>query len=222
MMELKFLGKKKETNDVWTFSFELPQNFSWNPGQFNIYSLKHENEDVRGRQRFFTISSAPFENEINITTRISENGSTFKKALMELELGDKINAKGPDGDFVFEGTGKKYLFIAGGIGITPFRSILSELNHGDLNADIILLYSNSSDNIAFKEEFDSYKNPNLKIEYVVGKRIDENLIKTVDDFKERIIYISGPEQMVKEINNILLGLGIEKENMRKDYFPGYD
>ncbi len=124
-MIFTFLKKNKEADGVNTYIFKPETGFKWIAGQYLIYNLAHKKEDKRGKMRFFTISASPFQKYPSITTRINKKtGSSFKKALNQLKTGDEINAKGPDGDFFINDYKKKYIFIAGGIGITPFHSIL--------------------------------------------------------------------------------------------------
>lgn len=232
-MELTLVDKKQETKDVFSFYFQPPSPISWQPGQFMIYSLPHQNSDVRGIMRFFTISSAPFENHITITTKIDKNnGSSFKKALMDMKAGQKIQAKGPDGNFILDNLSRDYIFIAGGVGITPFRSILTQISNQksvikNQQISITLFYANKSkDNILFKDELDEAKknNPNLKIEFILNPRhIDEKTLKTgIRDFQKPVFYISGPDQMVESLVNLLETLGVQRKNIKEDYFSGYD
>ena len=223
-MELTFLGKKQETRDVFTFYFKPPQKTEWEPGQFLIYFLKHENEDVRGKMRFFTISNPPFLENLSITTRINPQGSSFKKALMDLKEGDKIEARTPEGNFVVEDYSGKYVFIAGGIGITPFHSILSQLNHDGQNLDITLLYSNKGDDFVFKDEFDQIQKnlSNLKIKYILGRITKDTINENVKDIGNSIFYLSGPNSMVEGLAKVLEEMGIDQRQLRTDYFHGYD
>ena len=220
-MKLKLVKKIKETKDVNTYIFKPDSDFKWIAGQYLIYSLAHENQDNRGKMRFFTISSSPFQKYPSITTKIDKtNGSSFKKALDLLKIGDEIDIKGPDGDFVIDNFKKSYVFIAGGIGITPFRSILGQLNHKNLDLDIILLYSAKNSSAIFKKELESLKLKKLKIKYF-DKRINKTDIEKIKDFKKRIFYVSGPDAMVENIEKMLLKIGLKKENIKSDYFSGY-
>lgn len=226
-MKLKFTGKKKEAGDTISFIFESQEPLSWIAGQFLVYHLPHENPDVRGFQRFFTISAAPFENQVMLTTRIfAENPSTFKQALMKLNSGDLIDAKGPDGDFIVENSKKHFVFIAGGIGVTPYRSIILDLVHKKEQLNIELLYANKTDEFVFKEEFERIagEHPSFKIQYVVSpQHIDENYIEqNVKDIQNKMFYVSGPEVMVEALDKMLKGMEIKEENIKTDYFPGYD
>lgn len=223
-MELTFLGKKQETKDVFTFYFKPPSKTEWLPGQFLIYFLKHGNEDVRGKMRFFTISNPPFLGNLSITTRINPKGSSFKKALMNLKEGDKIEARTPEGNFIVEEADNKYVFIAGGIGITPFHSILAQLNHDGENLDITLLYSNSDEDFVFKKEFEEIgKNlSNLKIKYVIGRITKDTINENVKDVEDSIFYLSGPNSMVEGLAEVLNEMGIDQKHIKTDYFHGYD
>lgn len=222
-MKLKLIEKHKETKDIITFIFEPEIPIKWVAGQYLIYSLPHNNQDIRGKMRFFTISSAPFEKNPAITTRISKNkGSSFKKALDNLKIGSIIEAKGPDGDFIIDNLKRKYVFLAGGVGITPFRSILNQLEFENENLEISLLYSNKNNEILFKKGLNNLKLKNLKINYLVGKRINTSDIKKINDFEKRIFYVSGPNTMVEETERLLVKLGIKKEDIKSDYFSGYN
>lgn len=221
-MKLTLIEKKQETKDAFTFIFKPDEVISWFAGQYLIYSLAHENSDTRGKMRFFTISSSPFERNPSITTRIDPaNGSSFKRKLLSLNKGDIIDAKGPDGDFIIEDYSKDYCFIAGGIGVTPFGSILKQLEFDKKDLNIEFLYSNSDKEFIFKEELDKLELKNLKIKYFKGQGIGEKQIKAVKDFKNRIFYISGPDPMVETLEKLLIFIGIDKENIKSDYFSGY-
>ena len=225
-MILTLIKKRKEAGNVKSFIFKPENSLIWTAGQYLIYSLEHKNPDLRGKMRFFTISAAPFEKYPSITTRIDKTkGSSFKKALDSLKPGDTINAKGPDGDFVVKNGNKQYVFIAGGIGITPFRSIIAAMNHKQLAMNITLLYSNKNKDIPFKSELEkiTMTHPELKIHYFINPyRIDKNAVKKfVPDFKKPLYYISGPDPMVEKTEKLLLELGIKKENINLDYFSGY-
>ncbi len=154
--------------------------------------------DNRGEERWFTIASAPFEKELMITTRIAnEKGSSFKTALSALQVGETIEMPEIDGDFIVEDPTQTYVFIAGGIGITPFHSILKEADHAGIKLKATLLYGNRDNAIAYQEALQGFakNNPNLVIQHVIAPQmIDENLIKTVaPDLQKPIFYVSGPE-----------------------------
>ncbi len=226
-MELTLINKKQETLSATSFFFKPSSPTLWIPGQFLIYTLEHKNPDVRGKMRFFTISSAFFENHIAITTKIDDKApSSFKKALNQMQLGGKIQAKGPDGNFILEDLFAEYVFIAGGIGITPFRSIILDLANDKSPVNVTLLYANKDEDILFKNEFEEIakSNPNFKINYFISpKHINEDYIKKlVPDLKKPLYYISGPNNMVEDLLTMLKSLGIEEKKIKLDYFHGYE
>src|SRR4030066_1062256 len=151
-MILTLFNKVPGTSDVTSFYFKPHVAVKWTAGQYMQFTLPHDNPDDRGTSRFFTISSAPFEENIMITTRFAgDASSTFKKVLLKMEIGQNIYALMPQGEFLIKDFAKSYVFIAGGIGITPFRSIIFDLDFNKQlrNMDIFLLYSNRNNDIAF-------------------------------------------------------------------------
>ncbi|MHB8660765.1 MAG: FAD-dependent oxidoreductase [Minisyncoccota bacterium] len=225
-MKLNLIRRKTEAPGVESFVFSPAESLSWKAGQFLHYVLHHEPTDDRGSDRWFTVASAPFEKEIMITTRIaSEKGSSFKTALAALQLGESIEISDIDGDFIVDDPAQEYVFIAGGIGITPFHSILKEADHVGMRLRATLLYSNRDENIPYRQELEALQNnnPALVIHYVTApQRIDENLIqKLVPDIRRPIFYVSGPEPMVKSLSEILEKMGIAKDHIKQDDFPGY-
>ncbi len=226
-MRLTLLKKQEEIPNVISFYFNPDTKLNWRPGQFLRYHIENKNPDERSTNRFFTIASAPFEKEIQLTTRFDkENGSSFKKDLASLNIGGTVVSEGPMGSFVIGDPSKTYVFLAGGIGITPFRSMLLDLDHNNLPINITLLYANRDENIVFKDEFDklTLKHPGFKVHYVIDpQKIDEALIRsTVPDLLSPIYYVSGPAPMVKGIESTLEGIGVSEDNIKHDYFPGYD
>jgi glycine betaine catabolism B len=224
-MKLKLIEKNQETNDVFSFIFQPPNPVSWQAGQYVFYKLPHDNPDDRGDTRIFTIASPPYQERIMITTRFFfQESSSFKKALFSKEVGDFIEALRIQGHFTVEEPNKKLVFIAGGIGITPFHSILLELENRNKIKDIILIYSNrNEESVIFKETLDRLekKFQEISIKYIYSpQRCDKGLIKeSVPDIYERIFYLSGPIRMVRSVEEALEELNVNRENIRKDYFP---
>lgn len=225
-MKLTLINKKTEVPGVQSFVFEPTEPLTWKAGQYIHYVLPHQPADDRGTERWFTVSSAPFEKHPAITTRFaSEKGSTFKQALAALAVGDSVEASYVDGDFTVADTEQEYAFVAGGIGITPFHSILKEADHAGVKLHVTLLYANRDENVVFKDELDTWakNNPNLLIHYLTApKRVDEETIRAhFADLQKPIFYISGPEPMVKSLGALLETMGVPAEHIKLDDFPGY-
>jgi ferredoxin-NADP reductase len=225
-MKLTLIKKIQEAKDIYTFVFEPENPVNWKAGQYIFFKIPHENPDDRGEIRHFTISSAPSEKNIFLTTKFDfENGSSFKKALFKLNQGSSIEGFNLGGDFILENLKAKYIFIAGGIGITPYRSILMDLAHEGRLTDIILFYCGKADGIIFMDVFNEIKKKYEwpLIHFVIEPQlINEEIIKEkVADLEDRIFYISGPMVMVRIVEEIPLKLNIKKSSIVKDYFPGY-
>ena len=219
--------KQQEGPDTTSFFFKSDPPLSWTAGQFLHYTLPHQNPDSRKTERYFTISAAPEEGQVRVTTRFAgEKGSSFKKALQALPIGGSIEAEGPEGDFIVEDATKDFVFIAGGIGITPFRSILIDLDHRELPMHVTLLYANRTEDAVYRTELEALaaKHPDLKIVYFIGDtRIDELAIKTAaPELQKPIYFISGPEPMVQAFEKMLTQMVIPDGQIKRDFFPGYD
>ncbi len=227
MPNLQLLRKEEVSKSVYSFYFENIDFLEWKAGQYIQLFVPHEKPDSRGIKRFFSISSAPFEKKIVITTRIeTENSSSFKKALNELKTGDTIECSQPNGKFIIEDLSRRIIFIAGGIGITPIRSILLDMFHNKKAFQADLLYANRDSDVAFKKEIEEIENSgdSFKIHYFVDPRFicEEELDKIYETYDDKIYYLSGPIKMIKAIEEIFHKKGVSKENIKTDYFPGYD
>ncbi|MEX0649810.1 MAG: oxidoreductase [Candidatus Andersenbacteria bacterium] len=222
-----FVLRQKElfSSAIGSFWFEPTRRFTFKPGQFLEYTFAHPHPDTRGVRRYFSIASSPTEEKVLLTARFSEPGSTFKQALRKMGEGDEIVASKVAGDFVLPSdTAQKLVFIAGGIGITPFRSIVKYLLDTNQSRDLVLLYgSREEGDLIFRDVFEEARKIfNMNTVYVVSRVIDEQVIrKEIPDFTERLFYISGPEGMVQGLSKMLVGMGVSRRQIRRDYFPGY-
>lgn len=223
-MTLTLIDKRIEVLGVTTFIFQLDHPITWQAGQYVVYTLPHDNPDERGLKRFFTIAAPPQEGMMRITTRITQPASSFKTALDALPIGGTIEATAPMGNFTLAEPISQYIFIAGGIGITPFRAMLLDLDQRGMQLPITLLYANRDHSIIFKDELDelALRHPELNINYIIDPQmIDATKIQAVSGWQQAQYYISGPEPMVKAMERLLQGLGIPGDQVKRDYFPGY-
>jgi len=225
-MKLKLLEIKEETLNIATFKFEKPTNFKFVPGQYLVYKIENEIPDGRGKRRYFTISSAPHEETINLTTKLSKQSSTFKKDLFTLEIGTEIEVSEPGGEFFFDEKFTNHIFVAGGIGVTPFRSILLDLKHKHQNPNVTLMYANKDEVILFHEELNNLKNTlsNFELEMFNPDNplTSEAIFSKFHNQENTAIYLSGPEPMVEKFLIDLETMGIDREVIKRDYFPGYN
>ncbi len=234
-MKIELVEKKRETQSVTSFIFKSPTPVKWVAGQFLFYTFPHNNPDQRGVTRYFTVSSAPFEEHIMLTTKLADkHPSSFKQKLFSSPIGMELEVTDTDGDFTVDlprskagDPGKKLIFIAGGIGITPYRSILLDLDHKNLPINVTLLYANHDNNFVFKEELETLAvtHPTFKIKYFVSpKHIEkEDIQEAIDEItNESMVYVSGPEVMTEAFEKTLKEMGLPEDRIKLDFFPGYD
>lgn len=221
---LRFKEKVQLTPDTYHFSFELEKPFAFTPGQYMEWTLPHENSDKRGIRRYFTIASVPTEQMMSIGVKIAENSSSFKKALLTLTPGSRMVASQLAGDFTLpKESQKKLVFIAGGIGITPFRSMIQNLVATSEKRDIALMYAaNTEKDFAYTDLWKQAESIGLRTHYFPGTRITpEYLAQNISDYKERTFYISGPGAMVHAYKELLSKAGVGQASIVTDYFPGF-
>lgn len=169
-------------------------------------------------QRYFSIASAPHEKQVKLTTRFAPKSSSFKQALKKLKPGDAIEAREKGGDFILDHRRKIFVFVAGGIGITPFRLILLDMNRNQKPLNVQLLYANRDNDFPYRKGLEVLKkrHPEFRIDFVVGpQRIDEKAIsKLVPDMDKPVFYVSGPESMVESLDKTLKKLGVQKNESK--------
>lgn len=223
--ELKFVGKVKEAEGIYSYAFTAPRGFSFKPGQYLEWTIAHNQTDSRGNRRYLTISSSPTEPGLMFSVKQPAiNPSAFKRRLDQLKPGDKILASHLAGNFTLPNdTSKKIALMAGGVGITPFRSMAKYLIDSNQPRDVALLYSaNSPAELSFQRVFARAVDAGLKPSYITEGHLDEAKIKNLlPDYKDRRFYVSGPYGFVNAVEVALLKLGVSSGEIVTDYFPGY-
>ncbi|MEQ1500065.1 MAG: RnfABCDGE type electron transport complex subunit D [Parcubacteria group bacterium] len=236
---LKLVSKStiNANGDVDEFRFEPNKKLSFKAGQYLEWTLGVNKPDSRGNRRYFTIASSPTENEIKLGVKYYDKSSSFKLRLGELKVGEKIYAGSLAGEFILpDDKAQKMVWIAGGIGVTPFRAMAKYIIDTEQKRDVVLFYSNkTSKDIAYKDIFDEAETKtglrtlyvvnsaqeSLKSNERVGMVTSEMIMKEVPDYKERIYFISGPHVMVEAFKDALNKMGIPKKNIKVDFFPGF-
>lgn len=218
---LPLISSHDEVDNVRTSIFKT-NSLAWVAGQSQAYVLPQAGETEKVNQHWFTISSAPFEGTINISTRIS--ASPFKQALNAMNPGDQIKAHSLAGSFIWEEVDSApVVLVAAGIGITPFRSILLQRKALEKSLNATLLYFNRTSEIPFQEELQklSEEHPEFQMKIVIGELITAERIlelAPVANNKETV-FLSGPAPMVSSIGTVLKERGV---SIKQDRFPGYD
>lgn len=229
--EEKTIDIIKRTNDVKSFRFRRPEGFDYKPGQYILVSLEVEGKVIT---KAFSLSSSPTEKDhIEFTKKLT--GHPFSNVLDNMKIGDSAVISGPFGKMTFEGEYAKVALLSGGIGITPMISICRYCTDLHLDADIVLIYSNKTENdLAFREELDEmmHNNNNLKVVYTLTRaseswtgcreRICENMvIREIPDYRERHFLICGPPEMVRSMEEMLALMNIPKDMVKKEALAGY-
>lgn len=217
---LTLLSSHDEVDNVRTFIFE-GNSLEWVAGQAQAYVLPEAGESEEENERWFTISSAPVEKTINISTRISS--SKFKQALNALNPGAQVRAHSLGGPFTWEADDNNpVILVAAGIGITPFRSILLERKALGRSLDCTLLYFNRTNEIPFQKELEaiSAEHPGFQIKIIVGEPITaEKILELIPGDHKETYYLSGPAPLVSSVGSALKERGVA---IKQDRFPGYD
>jgi ferredoxin-NADP reductase/nitrite reductase/ring-hydroxylating ferredoxin subunit len=226
-VKLALAAKRLETPDVTSFLFRSEGPLSWQAGQFLRYRLPHSEPDDRGTTRYFTIASAPFEGHVMLTTRFAgERSSTFKRALRELPVDAQVEVDQPAGDFTLPSANLPHVLIAGGIGITPFRAMLLDLDYRKLPLNATLLYANRTPDFVYQSEIDELRrrHPGLVVHHFVSpQRIArDSIASVVPDLETAVFLVSGPEPFVEGLEGMLSEMGVAESRLKRDYFPGYD
>ena len=240
-MIVKFLEKIPVAKDISTFKWQPPESVDYIPGQFIKLILPHDNPDERGVMHFFTLSSSPSEDHLANTTKYAgdDKSSTFKKTLFTLKPGTEVKMTNPSGDFTLpQDESRPLLFVAGGIGVTPYRSIIKWLSDTNQRRPIHLLYAAAEpDYLAFRDLFDSLdwlkttyvvseSTPDWPLDSARGKhetgQLDGRRIKELaGGFDNKLVYLSGPEPMIEAFKKQLLALKLPEIQIKTDFFPGY-
>ena len=212
----------RETSDISTFIFKTERPLRYIAGQFIELTLVHGEPDDRGTKRWFTLSSAPGHETISITTKLATKPSTFKSHLWELKPGGTVDISEPMGDFVLpKDPSIPLVFVAGGIGITPFHSIIQWLVDTNQSRNIQCIYSvNNETELLFAETLQrAFVSVNIRINQ--PNLTADEIVTVVNGLKEKQLYVSGPEPMTESIVEQFKRQGYTQDQLITDYFPGY-
>ncbi len=214
---------------------EKPAGFSFVAGQYVVLSVtKLIEPDPKGANRCMSIASAPFEDHLLFAMRISESG--YKKTIAGLLPGDEMIVGAPVGQFnLISGDTRPIVFLVGGIGITPARSILRQANYDGDARKFFSFYSNyRPEDTAFLDEMKSFSNLSYHPVFTMtdaekslcawdaerGFICDDMLAKYLPDVKAPLYYLVGTPGFTKAMETLLAGHGIGKENIKQDPFVG--
>ncbi|MEP6947330.1 MAG: FAD-dependent oxidoreductase [Acidobacteriota bacterium] len=236
--ETKLKRREEIAAGTMAFYFEKPEGFTFKAGQFGDYTLVNPSEtDAEGNIRGFSLASAPYEEDIILATRM--RNTAFKRVLGSMEIGTGLVLDAPYGSFTLHNNAKTpAVFLTGGIGVTPVRSIILQAAHDDLGHSIFLFDSNRRpEDAAFLGDLmeAQEKNPNFTFigtmtemenstedwDAETGFITKEMLSRYISDISAPIYYLCGPPPMVAAMRGILNGAGVDDDNIRTEEFSGY-
>lgn len=236
--KVKLTGKREVADGTMAFHVEKPQGFAYKAGQFADCTLINPAEtDAEGDTRAFSFASAPYEDELIFATRMRD--TAFKRVLKTMEPGTELSLDAPHGSFTLhDDICFPAVFLMGGIGVTPVRSIVLQAMHDNLPHRILVFYSNRGpEDAAFLDELMECQDSNPNYTFVGTMTemekssrewngetgfIDKAMLqKYMSDMTLPIYYIDGPPAMVKAMRQLLSEAGVDKGNIRTEEFSGY-
>lgn len=225
--QLKFEKRVHIVDNVYSFTFQPMTHLDWRAGQHGM--LEIELASGKTSRRMFSLSSAPGEHRVTITTRWhGKSASDYKQALWGLMPGDKASIRGPVGPMYIRDTAANNVLIAGGIGITPLFSIVKQATLSSQPLRATLLYANKSpDTVIFKDELVdmSQRLHGLSVDFIYSPaEISPQSIKqhvSTEPTENSYFYLSGPPAMIKTYRKILRDRGVSRGRIYSDPFMGY-
>jgi ferredoxin-NADP reductase len=234
----RLMRREEVAEGTMAFHFEKPSGFTFKAGQSaDVTLVDPPDTDAEGNTRTFSIASPPFENELVFTTRMRD--TAFKRSLKNVALAKEVKIGSAAGSFTLhKNPAKPAVFLAGGIGITPFLSMARQADHDSLPHKLYLFYSNRRpEDAAFLDTLRTLEetNPNFCLictmtEMSKSKKewkgetvlIDKELLsRHLAVLQGPIYYIAGPPPMVAAMRQTLVSAGIDEDNIRAEDFAGY-
>ncbi len=236
--QCKLLNRAEVAEGTMAFYFEKPSPFDFKPGQSADLTLSNPPDtDSEGNTRTFSIASPPFENHLMFATRMRD--TAFKRSLRKAPLGTQVKVDPPAGSFTLhKNSSKAAVLLAGGIGITPFLSIVRQADHDALPHKLHLFYSNRRpEDAPFLDVLPMLEktNPNFQLVCAMTQMSKskkewkgetslinhEMLSRHLTNLQGPIYYIAGPPAMVASLRKMLVAANVDEDDIRTEDFAGY-
>jgi len=234
----RLLNRVEVAEGTVAFHFEKPTGFDFKPGQSADLTLPNPPEtDAEGNVRTFSIASAPFEDQLMFATRMRD--TAFKRSLKKMPLGTVVKMDPAMGSFTLhKNSAKPAVFLAGGIGVTPFSSIVRQADHDRAPHKLYLFYSNRRpEDAPFVEVLQNLEKTNPQFRFIATMtemrrskktwngetgRIDQEMLsKYLNELRGPIYYVAGPPALVSGMRKMLVASGVDEDDIRSDEFSGY-
>lgn len=234
----RLLSRAEVAEGTMAFYFEKPSHFDFKAGQSADVTLSDPPEtDSEGNTRTFSIASSPFEDQLMFATRMRD--TAFKRSLKTVPLGTEVKIDSAMGSFTLhKNSARPAVFLAGGIGITPFLSIVRQADHDRLPHKLYFFYSNRRPkDAAFLETLQMLEKSNSNFRLIctmtempqsqeewkgetdfINK---EMLSRHLTDLQGPIYYVAGPPAMVTGMRTMLVGSNVDEDDIRTEEFGGY-
>lgn len=233
---IKLIKKEVIANNTMAFYFEKPADFTFRAGQFADYTLIDPPEtDAKGNTRGFSLAEAPFEEYLIGATRMRD--TAYKRVLKDLPIGTEVVLDAAYGNFTLHKDDTiPAIFIVGGIGVAPVRSMIAQALFEKTKHELILFHaSHTPDDLPFMDDLIKFSQDNFNFKYipVVSSFSPENwsgeeghisyvmIRKYVPDLNIGIYYLSGPKDMVKAMRELLININVSEDHIRTEEFSGY-
>lgn len=224
-MQAKFVRREQLAPQIYQFWFEPEWPLRFEPGQYLDMTLLHNNPDARGQTRTLSLTNIPSDDLLAFTTKIPQNASSFKMALMDMTPGGQVKLAEPMGDFILpKNPLAPLVFIAAGVGIAPYASMFKSLVDKNQQRNIQLTYiARDQNNMPFLDLIDS-------IAWLKTTKIFTNerprptaseLLEIIKPNSQKLIYLAGNEPMMENYWLQFMRLGVDRQQMVLDFFPGY-
>ncbi len=231
-MKARLIRTEKLMPGVITFWFEPESRIRFDVGQFIAITIPHHNADDRGDMREFSISSTPDDELLAITSSFVETkSSTYKNALAVLKPGERVFLGEPMGDFVLpKDSSIPLVFVAAGIGVTPYKTMVEWLQKRGEKRNIQLLYGVSKpDGFLYEQLWVDFpldykplvSRPNSSWHGMTGRLSVRKILELTSPVNNKLIYLAGPQKLIEPIFDGLLEARIPRSQLLLDYFPGY-
>ena len=223
---VKIAGREEIASGTLAFYFEKPPGFAFTAGQAVRMELLEPPADEGQRRRMFSLASAPYESTLAIATRM--RASAFKNALKDLPDGAQVKVRGPMGRFVLSDATRPAVLVAGGIGITPFISIVRQAVHEQSTQPLVLLYSNRRpEEAAYLDELSALERQCSNFRLCARMTdasgfIDADFVRQSTAGVPRArYYVVGPPGMVSAVREILRVADVGPADITTEEFYGY-
>lgn len=231
-------GREEIASRTMAFHFEKPEGFAYKAGQWMDFTLINPSEtDAEGNTRGFSLASAPYEDDLMVATRMRD--TAFKRVLKTIPLGTEFKMEGPGGSFTLHNNKAiPAVFLTGGIGVTPVRSIVLQAIHDQVERELFVFDSNNRpEDAAFLNELMKPQGENPHYTFIgtmtemekssqewhgeAGFIAKAMLSKYLSDLTLPIFYVAGPQAMVTAMRKVLNESGVDDDNIRTEEFSGY-